>query len=575
MTQALKLAPYGEPSFEALRKPSYAYVDKTRFIETLERCGTRFPFIVRPRRFGKSVFANMLMAYYDKAAKDDFAKNFAGTWIGEHPTPFANQYFVLKFDFSGIDCGARIIENFTEKVKAGMEDFISRYMQYDPQMEGLLDESCSSPATLLVKFLRLSRRKLQGKIYLIIDEYDQFAQEVLSNDPERFRAMTGSEGFLKTFYANIKDATQTLIDWVFITGVTSISLDSMTSGFNVAKNLSTSPLFAGMLGFTDDEVRNLIPQIVDTKRYGHSCDDIFNRMKMLYDGYRFSQDSEVTVFNSSMCLYYLSEIAERNREPDILLDPSFSIDLSKIDGILSLGKDKNFVEKIVLDTLFDRPIKSLGISPAINLNFSTGLSNREVLTALVFMGFLTLSSEEPETLVCPNRAVKDLFFQYWFWRVEHLQELDFPVERLKKIMATLANGEAYPLFEFVSEALSNAVGVHALSHLNEIAIQMATYMAVNTNSIYKGAAEEEALGVGFTDLILRPNEKHPDAVGWVMEFKYLKKSEATEQAVAAKIAEAEEQLKRYSRAENIANIAHLRRAAVVFSGTELKGLRVF
>ena len=349
----------------------------------------------------------------------------------------------------------------------------------------------------------------------------------------------------------------------------------MTSGFNIATNVSNDSDFSGILGFTDEELRSLIPQIVNIEQYGHSVDEIFDRMKVLYDGYRFSPRSDVTVFNTSMCLYYLKAIAKDNCEPANLLDPSFSIDISKINGILSLGKNKTFVENIVCDVIFDRPIKSLGISPAINLNSSTGLSNRDVLTALVFMGFLTFSSEESGALVCPNRAVKDLFFQYWFWRIEHLQELDFPVESQKEIVSALTKGDARPLFEFVAEALSNAVGVHALRHLNESAIQMATFMAVNTNPVYKGTAEEEALGAGFTDLILRPNKRHPDAAGWVIEFKYLKKSEATKEAVDAKLEEAEEQLNRYSRAENIANIQNFRRAAVVFSGTDLKGLKVF
>ena len=191
------------------------------------------------------------------------------------------------------------------------------------------------------------------------------------------------------------------------------------------------------------------------------------------------------------------------------------------------------------------------------------------------MGFLTFSTDSQNCLVCPNRVVKELFFKYWFWRFEHLQqEVDFPNDPQKPAVAALTRGEVPPPLVFVADALSQSIGVHALTHLNETAIQMAVHMAVNTNSTYKVTAEEEALGVGHADLILRPNKQYPDAAGWLIEFKYLKPSEITPQTINAKLAEAETQLNRYAAAENIANIPNLKKAADVFSGTELKGLKV-
>ena len=386
--------------------------------------------------------------------------------------------------------------------------------------------------------------------------------------------MTGKEGFLKAFYAVIKKYATSVVDRVFITGVTSISLDSMTSGFNITKNKSTSPSFAAMFGFTDGELRALIPQVVNIKKYNHTVDDIFDRMKILYDGYKFSQDSEETVFNASMCLYYLSEIAERNKEPATLLDPSFSIDLSKIEGILSFGS-KAFVDSVVTNVLMDKPVGIGALSGAINLNMAQELTNDDILTALVFMGFLTFSQDISDHLVCPNVAVKDLFFKYWFKRIGKTDGLSFPPVELRTTMKTLELGNIEPFLTFVSNRLTQCVGSHAHGHLNEMAIQLAVCMAVNTAWNYKVTAEEEAFGAGFTDLVLRPNARNPKAVGWVIEFKYLKRSETTEEALDAKIAEAEAQLTRYSRAQNIANIPNLRRAAVVFSGTALKGLKVF
>lgn len=574
MTHALKKAPYGQASFTTLREFDFAYVDKTKFIPVLEECGTFFPFIVRPRRFGKSVFADMLTAYYDRAAAQNFKTNFSGTWIGKHPTPLANQFLVLKFDFSGISNGENLILNFIQKVKDGMQDFVLRYLPQDRQMQDVLDAEYTSPVTLLLEFLRLVPVKIKGKLYLIIDEYDQFAQEVLSRDPERFRAMTGAEGFLKAFYACLKEATLKKIGRIYITGVTSISLDSMTSGFNIAKNLSASPMCAAVFGFTHDELRGLIPQIVDVERYGHSVDQIFDRMKVLYDGYRFSAKSDVTVFNSSMCLYYLGEIADTNEEPEVLLDPAFSVDLSKIEGLLSLGR-REFVDNVVSKVLMDQSISIGTLSGAINLNASAALSDDDLLTALVFMGFLTFSQENSSRLVCPNLAVKEVFFNYWFQWIGKGNRLSFPSSDLARAMQKLESGDAAPILKLVSERLTQCVGSHAHAHLSETVIQFAACMALNTSWNYKVTVEEEATGSGFTDLVLRPNKCRPDVAGWLIEFKYLKKSEAKQTAIDAKLDEAAEQLTRYAAAENIANIPNLRKAAVVFAGTELKGLKVF
>ena len=574
MKQELKQVPYGEPSFVYLREAGYAYVDKTHFIQVLEQCGTRFPFIVRPRRFGKSLFADMLMAYYDKAASGDFDRNFSGTWIGEHPTQLANKFLVLKLDFSGIEGGDGLIDNFNINVLLGLRDFVSRYLPGDSQMMELLDEAWSSPAALLSNFLGLVQSKLPEGVYLIIDEYDQFAQEILSKDPEQFRAMTGAKGFLKAFYAAIKNnATRGCLKRTFITGVTSISLDSMTSGFNLATNITHDADFAGMMGFADDELRRLIPQIVDLDRYGHSVDEVFDRMKVLYDGYRFCPESDVTVFNSSMCLYYLRALAKTNAEPRVLLDPAFSIDLSKIEGILSLGQ-RDFVDEVVLDVLFNRHIPIGTLSGVINLNASAEMTSDDVLTALVFMGFLTFSSEAPDYLVCPNLAVKDVFFKYWFRRIGKNDDLTFPPTELKKAIDSLKIGDPESLMNYVGNRLNRCVGGHVHAHINETAIQLAVCMALSTEGDYLVTAEEEALGAGYADLILRPASSHPDAAGWVIEFKYLKKSESTPNLVEAKIAEASRQLKRYSKASNIESISNLHLAAAVFAGTELKACRV-
>ena len=221
-----------------------------------------------------------------------------------------------------------------------------------------------------------------------------------------------------------------------------------------------------------------------------------------------------------------------------------------------------------------RPDEISRLSGAINLNASAELTSDDVLTALVFMGFLTFSSEAPDYLVCPNLAVKDVFFKYWFRRIGKKDDLTFPPTELKKAIDSLKNGDPESLMNYVGNRLNRCVGGHVHAHINETAIQLAVCMALSTERDYLVSAEEEALGAGYTDLILRPASSHPAAAGWLIEFKYLKRSESTPNLVEAKIEEASRQLKRYSKASNIEAISNLHLAAAVFAGTELKACRV-
>lgn len=188
---------------------------------------------------------------------------------------------------------------------------------------------------------------------------------------------------------------------------------------------------------------------------------------------------------------------------------------------------------------------------------------------------LTFSAVGSQRIVCPNRAVKDLFYRYWFWHFDNIEDFAFPIESQQKAIDELAAGNVHPILEFVSDTLSSSVGVHVHAHVDETAIQFALAMALNTSTCYKVTLEEEALVVGFTDLILKPNNHNSSMPGWVIELKYVKKSETTEHVISSKIAEAEEQLIRYSAAENVKSIPNLRRVAAVFSGTELANVKVF
>ena len=573
MTQnALKMAPYGEANFSILRANNLAYVDKTEFIAELESFANRFPFIVRPRRFGKTLFTQTLQAYYDIAAAKDFERNFAGTYIGEHKTPLANTFRVIHFDFSGIS-PQNFESDFADQVLSGFFDFCLRYPFKSG--ESLLREKFDSAHRLLTAFVREYEATFREPIYLIIDEYDQGANEVLASSLKSFQALTKSRGALKTFYERLKQiATKGTIGRIFITGVTTIQLDSMTSGFSLAKNFTTNARFTTMFGFTERELRNLISQLVDLKQYGKSLDEVLIRMKEWYNGYCFNPDMQETVFNSSMCLNYLSSIAETGREPRSMLDPSAANSLDKIEAVLSLG-DSEFVRDIVSRALNNRPIPFEGDLKVLNLNTQEFLDEQNLLSALFYMGFLTFAPNDWKTLTVPNRAIGIQFFEYYFKNILNAPRYTFDAEEFSLAYKALTEGNPKLWLDLADRRLAQTSGVHMAVHVNEAAFQMMLSSTLWASGEYGGQLEIESRGEnsGFIDLLLTP--KHDTSLpSYVIEVKHLK-SDATDEAVQKALAEAKKQAERYAQGEAVKRISNLKRLALVYKGLRLSAFEIF
>ena len=573
MTQnALKMAPYGEANFSILRANNLAYVDKTEFIAELESFANRFPFIVRPRRFGKTLFTQTLQAYYDIAAAKDFERNFAGTYIGEHKTPLANTFRVIHFDFSGIS-PQNFESDFADQVLSGFFDFCLRYPFKSG--ESLLREKFDSAHRLLTAFVREYEATFREPIYLIIDEYDQGANEVLASSLKSFQALTKSRGALKTFYERLKQiATKGTIGRIFITGVTTIQLDSMTSGFSLAKNFTTNARFTTMFGFTERELRNLISQLVDLKQYGKSLDEVLIRMKEWYNGYCFNPDMQETVFNSSMCLNYLSSIAETGREPRSMLDPSVANSLDKIEAVLSLG-DSEFVRDIVSRALNNRPIPFEGDLKVLNLNTQEFLDEQNLLSALFYMGFLTFAPNDWKTLTVPNRAIGIQFFEYYFKNILNAPRYTFDAEEFSLAYKALTEGNPKLWLDLADRRLAQTSGVHMAVHVNEAAFQMMLSSTLWASGEYGGQLEIESRGEnsGFIDLLLTP--KHDTSLpSYVIEVKHLK-SDATDEAVQKALAEAKKQAERYAQGEAVKRISNLKRLALVYKGLRLSTFEIF
>ncbi len=559
-----KKVPYGYAFFPGMMADNYVYIDKTQYIRDLELLDSKYPIMLRPRRFGKTMFINTLKAYYDLAVRQDFVRNFSGTWIFEHQTPLAGSFYVLNFDFSG-NASGDVIENYILAVKNGIADFLIRYPIKSAQ--AVLSRSYKSPGALINDFFIAVASTTGKKIYVMIDEYDQSMNDLLANDRAKFQQYTSNKGFLKDFYSKLKTATNSCIDRVFITGVTSISLDSMTSGFNIALNISANKKFAAMFGFTESEVSSLISDLIDLNEVGRTSHEIIERMRAYYNGYKFNRRAQISVFNSSMALFYLLHLRDEGEEPDDLLDPAVASDLSKIDGILKFANPYE-LEDVVKKSLLREPIYFESLSLAINLNAKDKLSYKDLLSALIYLGYLTYSADG-NYLVVPNRVIGQQFYDYYCQRILKLTSAGFYKNEFESSYRDLLIGKPHKFISIVSDKFNSTNGIHRGTHLRESDFVTLFQSSLFFSNDYEVRAEAEAFGKakGYTDLVFLARDKIH--CSYVFEFKYLTKTDASLDLVSKAVSDAKDQLERYCSQSSLNEIPNLKKVILVFRGLEI------
>ncbi|MDY5734916.1 MAG: AAA family ATPase, partial [Succinivibrio sp.] len=406
--------PYGSANFNSFNEDKVAFVDKTNFIEVIDKLDTKYPILLRPRRFGKTTFVQMLDYFYDISKKDQYDEVFRGTKIIEKNLPSHNTYHVLNLEFSEIygNTSAQLVEGFTSNIIDSIADFLDRY----PEVNFEVDEyKNKTPSTLINAFFTSCKIAFKGKqdLYVIIDEYDNFANEILSKDRKLFKAITNADGFLKAFYKAIKKHTKKVVAKTFITGVSSVSLDSLTSGFNIAKNVTCDPRLNEFAGFTKDELIGLIEKLVDTKALNTTADTIAEIMRQAYNGYAFCPEAKHTLFNSSMCLNYIDYISLKKtiENPERVLDPACAFDKSKVADIISFTpKNVLKLEASEFETTGEIVISELAQS--INLNQLDRYDLQTSLSVLYYLGYLTIKNDGDGSRICltyPNKMMKYMF----------------------------------------------------------------------------------------------------------------------------------------------------------------------
>ena len=550
--------PYGISNFEELITEDYYYVDKTYYIEKLESLPEKRIMFLRPRKFGKTLFTSVIEYYYDKNRDDKFEKLFKNTYIGKNPTKLKNSYSILRFNFSGIDTSTEeaTIKGFKNEVASSIEVFIHRY-----NLDFYVNKNDDAENILDNLFKAFYTQRPQERIYVIIDEYDHFANELLGFYPEQFRTLVSKNGKVRKWYEILKKGTETAVDRIFITGVAPITLDSLTSGFNIVKDISQDVEYNDMMGFTKTELVDILSSqdILEEEQ-----EKILPIMKANYDGYKFSLEARNQIYNSNMCLYFLSDYIRLKEIPRDLVDMNIASDYSKIGKMLDLCKGENKFE-ILKKTVQGEPIENdivKKFNPAIEF------TEIDMISMLYYLGYLTISGENLGTpeLTIPNKVMKEIYASYFMQLID--KEAEFRIDSTvnMEILKEIAKyGKIDKMVEVLKIYLNN-LSNRDLIKFDEKYIKLIFYCIAMTMKIYSVKSEME-VNRNYPDILLVPRDRSKGYKSIMVEFKYLKKGETAR--LEDKQKEAREQIERYSEFDDIKDIEELRKYTIVVASNDI------
>ncbi len=551
--------PYGISNFKKLIEEDFSYVDKTKYIEILENLNEQYILFLRPRRFGKSLFISTLEYYYAIEHKD--LTIFDDLYIGKNPTKLKNSYYILNFTFSGINTKTpeSTVTGFDGKVSAGIEGFILKYgLNIDVDYK-------NSSADMLNEFFVKIKTKLDGNIYILIDEYDHFANELLGFNEDLFKTSVSQNGFVRKFYEVIKEGTQSgIVDRIFITGVTPITLDSMTSGFNISSDLTLEPMLNEMMGFTEGETRDLVKNILNTVEEVE-LDETMQRLKYHYNGYLFHLEGKESIYNSDMVLYYLNNYQRRGKEPEDMTDRNVLSDYGKIARLFEIGgRDEKRID--VLKEIVQGKPQQIRIKQRFNLENEFTIDDFKSL--LFYMGMMTVkgADELGRTFIdVPNYVMKELYFEYFERLISN--EIQYKIDNsdIENAISEIAlNGTATELIQMTEETLKRLSNRDFIK-FDEKYVKVIFLGFLFKSNLYFAKSEYEVEG-GYIDIVLLKGTVGKPRYYGMFEIKYIKKAEYTEELANEKLTEAKQQLDKYVQSEELVNIPNMKRFALVFCG---------
>lgn len=568
-----KRVPYGVSNFKKIIKFNQYYVDKTMYIPMLEDQPDYLIFI-RPRRFGKSLFLSMLETYYDCNLKDQFKELFGELWIGSHPTPLQGEFQVLTLDFSQVGGDIEHLEeNFNSYCGFCFDSFMRRYKEYygEKVAEQVYAETQSHNKLAIIQ---KNAAEKGYPLYLIIDEYDNFTNTVLNElGEEVYHAMTHASGFYRDYFKKFKGS----FDKIFMMGVSPVTLDDVTSGFNIGWNISTKPEFDKMLGFSTEDVREMFTKYREAEKIpaDSNVEAMIEEIKPWYDNYCFAEEclkSDVRVFNCDMVLYYLRNYMDYGCAPKQMIDPNTKTDYNKMKKLLQLdildGDRKGVINKIAEEG---------EIVTSLYQTFSAiEMTKPEVFPSLLFYyGMLTIKRLLGDQLVLgiPNNNVRKQYYTYLLEQYQAQKYID--INRVGTLLTNMAfDGKWEPVLSFISKAYENVSavrdGIEAERNLQGF------FMAYLYLSSYYIIAPELESSHGFCDFFMLPDLTHyPTKHSYIIELKVLGKQD-TEVKAETQWQEAIEQINRYAAAPRVEVLRQgttLHKIIIQFKGGKLKRIK--
>ena len=574
MSTYRKRIPYGMMNFVAIREDNCYFVDKTYFIPTMEQAN-KFFFFIRPRRFGKSLTLSMLKHYYDINQADQFEKLFGDLYIGKNPTEERNSYLIIQLDFSLIG-GA--LGNYKQSMdghcRIRFESFCSSYASLLP--EETKDElHKANGAVEQLQVLIDMCDKAGQKIYLFIDEYDHFTNDILSdaNRLDDYENETHGEGYLRKFFNTIKAGTSSSLGRCFVTGVSPVTMDDLTSGFNIGTNYSTSPEFNELVGFTEEDVREMLDYYRTTVEFHHTTDELIEAMKPWYDNYCFAEESygRTTMYNSNMVLYFVDNYIRSGCQlPKNMIEDNIRTDYNKLRMLIR--KDKEFAhDASVIQTLVSQGYITGELKKGFPAKFIANPDN--FISLLYYFGMLTIDGTlYGETkFTIPNQVVREQLFGYLLDTYNEI-DLSYSSYDKNKLDSRLAYlGEWREYFQYIADCLYTYASQRDKMK-GEAFVHGFTLAMTAQNKFYRPESEKETQG-GYADIFLLPMTKiYKDMQhSYIIELKYAKGKDSDE-IVTRLREEAIAQANRYADTEVVKrNIGHttLHKIVVVYRGMEM------
>ena len=544
--QSTKQLPLGIADFKRIASENYYFADKTMFIPRMEMASS-YLFLVRPRRFGKSLLLSMLRCYYDVNQKERFDERFGGLRIGCHPTPYQGRYAVLYLDFSQVTGTVdQLQERFDTYCGIILNGFGQEYEHiFYP---GFAKEVEKEPGTnAKLNFIGYKAKRCGVPMYLVVDEYDNFTNTVLNQHGEDiYRGLTHGEGFYRDIFKLFKPN----FERVLMLGVSPVTMDDLTSGYNIATNITARGAFNHMLGFSEEEVRLMFGYYSEAGLLKGDTDAMLQEMKPWYDNYCFAEDGlgQSRVFNPNMVLYYLSTQIAEGHAPREMADPNARTDYQKMKRLIQLDRlepqRKSIIYKIAEEGyIYSRLVPYFPASEMVKFD--------NFVSLLYYYGMLTITGNNGLMLRLgiPNNNVRKQYYGYLLEEYDRIRPADhWRID--EAYQAAALSGDWQPLVKTVSEEYEKTCAVRCLIE-GERNLQGFFTAYLNMTNYYLTAPELE-LSHGYCDFFLLPDlGRYPMvAHSYILELKYLKQ-DATAEEAEAQWAEAVSQITRYAQDEKV------------------------